>query len=332
MGQFHFDVPETASDFVSKSLWKDAYICGIEGVPWQSQSQFDGTRLTITRGIESSGKLYLACPVEGLGYRTLSTCSLRPLRDAHLLPLELARGSCYRVRVQADAWQRAGLTLSDAFEDLVREGTDRFLDAAQRRADPCSSTEASLAAIVLLEKAIADLGESYAVQSIAFRKQREPQISTLLAGAVIPPSPTASPHAEKFCEAFNAAAVRLSWANIETDSGRFDYENAEHSINYCASKGLRVIGGPLLDFRERLMPHWLYLLEDDFEAFLSAVTHFVEKTVAKFRGSVQLWNCAGGLEYARTVAFGRRTGDACCRRNPANRSADRSEHAGDRHL
>jgi hypothetical protein len=43
------------------------------------------------------------------------------------------------------------------------------------------------------------------------------------------------------------------------------------------------------------MPHWLYLLEDDFDALLAAVTHFVETTVNKFRGSVQLWNCASGL-------------------------------------
>ena len=106
MGRFHFDVPELASPFVSQSLWRDAYICGIEGVPWQSQSHFDGSRLTITRGITSSGKLFLACPIEGVGYRTLSTCSLRPQEEAHLLPLELARGSCYRARIQADAWQR----------------------------------------------------------------------------------------------------------------------------------------------------------------------------------------------------------------------------------
>ena len=43
------------------------------------------------------------------------------------------------------------------------------------------------------------------------------------------------------------------------------------------------------------MPHWLYLLEDNFDDFLSAVVNFVEKTVLKFRGSVQLWNCAAGL-------------------------------------
>ncbi len=59
--------------------------------------------------------------------------------------------------------------------------------------------------------------------------------------------------------------------------------------------GLLSIGGPLIDFRERLMPHWMYLLEDDFESFLSTAMKFVAKTVEHFRGRVQLWNCATGL-------------------------------------
>ena len=145
MGQFLFDVPDSASDFIGRSLWNDAYICGIEGVPWQSQNRFDGSRLTISRGIDSSGKFYMACPLEELGYRTLSTCSLRGLKDqAHLLPLEFARGSCFRARVQSDFWQRAGLALSDKFHELLREGTNRFLDAAQNRANPNRSAEASV--------------------------------------------------------------------------------------------------------------------------------------------------------------------------------------------
>ncbi len=296
MGQFHFDVPDTASDFVSQSLWSDAYICGIEGIPWESRNQFDGSRLTISRGIDSSGKLFIACPLKGLGYRTLSTCSLRSLDDEpYSLPLELARGSCYRARIQSDSWQRSGLVLSDDFNRLLREGTSKFLDAAQRRADPGRSAIAALESIILLEKSIAELGDSYAVQSIAYRKRGEPQIGTLLAASVIPPSPVGSLGADALFEAFNSIAVRLSWAEIETDSGRYDYENAEKTIALCASKGMRIIGGPLVDFRDRLMPHWLYLMEDDFEAFLSSVTQFVEKTVTKFRGSVHLWNCAAGL-------------------------------------
>lgn len=295
MGQFLFDVPEASADFIDRSLWKNAYICGIEGVPWQSHIQYKNSRLTVTRGIESSGKLFLACPIDGLGYRTLSTCSLRPQEDAHLLVLELARGSCFRARAQSDAWQRAGLTVSQQFSELLDAGTKKFLDAVQFRADIDASVTASLEAIDLLEKAIIDLGESFAVQSISFRKQRESTIGTLLAGTVLPPSPADSKHAEEFRSAFNTASVRISWADIETDAGRFDYDNVEASIAWCAANGIRVIGGPLLDFRERMLPHWLYLLEDDFESFHAAVCQFVEKTVTRLSGTVQLWNCAAGL-------------------------------------
>jgi GH35 family endo-1,4-beta-xylanase len=171
--------------------------------------------------------------------------------------------------MQSDAWERAGLTLSQRFGELMNEGTELFLDAAQRRGDPAASAKASLEAINILEQAIVDLGESYATQSIAFRKQREPQLGTLLAGTVIPPSPVDSLHADKFCTAFNAASVRLNWAEIETDAGRYDFEKADKTVRWCAANGLRVIGGPLIDFREKLLPHWLYLLEDDFESFLT---------------------------------------------------------------
>jgi hypothetical protein len=56
-----------------------------------------------------------------------------------------------------------------------------------------------------------------------------------------------------------------------------------------------VIGGPLLDFHDRMMPHWLYLIEDNFDAVLDSVTLFVERTVKRYRGRVQIWNCASGL-------------------------------------
>ncbi len=296
MGQFNFDVPAAARPFIERSLWKDAYICGIEGVPWQSKSVFDGERLTVVRGIESSGKLYLTCPVEGSGYRTLSTCSLRPLEQPHLLTLELARGSCYRARIQSDAWQRAGLLLNEKFEELLNEGTNRFLDAAQKRDDAEASCAAAIEAIEILERALSELGESYAVQSISFRKQRQPQITTLFGASITPPAPTKSTsHSDLFASTFNTAAIRMSWPEIETDAGRFDYENTWATVRWCQSKGLKIIGGPLIDFRERLMPHWLYLLEDNFDAFLNAATSYVERTVTTFRGAVQIWNCAAAL-------------------------------------
>ena len=295
MGMFHFDIPEPVGDFFGQSLWEDAYVCGIEGVPWQCHTRFDRGRLSIQRGIDASGKLYLACPLEGIGYRTLSTCSLRATDEPYLLALELARGSCYRARLQADTWRRAGLTTNAAFDELLQLGTLHFLDAAQGGVAPDQASLASLRAIGVLERAICNLGECYAVQSIAFRRQHEHRIGTLLAASVVPPSPSETPRGEAFQEAFNSAAVRLCWTDIETDSGRFDYEPAWASIRWCIERGIRVIAGPLVDFRARMIPHWLYLMEDDFTSFLSAVNQFVERTVTEFRGSVQLWNCAAGL-------------------------------------
>ena len=296
MGQLVFNVPDAARDFISQSLWKDAYICGIEGVPFQSINTLTDHQLTFRREISNSGKLHMTCPVQGVGYRVLSTCSLRCLPDdPHWLPLEFARGSCYRARVQADTWQRAGLQLSDRFQDLLTRGSDAFLEAAGLRGAPNQGAKTAIRSIELLESAITELGENYAIQSIAFRKKREPQIGTLMGVSVVPPSPVGSPHAEDFNSAFNAMAVRLNWADIENDSGAFDFDRADEAIEYGLANGMRIIGGPLIDFRNRLMPHWLYLFEDDFESFLKAAIHFVETTVAKFRGRVQLWNCAGGL-------------------------------------
>ncbi len=297
MGQFHFAVPSDSSQLLQQTLWKDAYICGIEGVPWECKNKVEGGLLSITRPVDTSGKLFLTCPTKGLGYRTLSTCSLMPntAETAYPLFLELARGSCFRARIQSSTWQRAGLSLGDRFDQLLKMGTGQFLDSAERKHDLAASSEAAMTAIATLEQSIADLGESFSLQSIAYRKQREPQLGTMLAGSVVPPAPTLSTLVQRFEKAFNSAAVRLDWGTIESDAGRFDFAAADRTLAWCGERGMRVIAGPLLDFRKSMMPPWLYLIEDNFDSFVSSVTGYVEKVVERYRGSIHLWNCASGL-------------------------------------
>ncbi|OYP38932.1 endo-1,4-beta-xylanase [Rhodopirellula sp. MGV] len=295
MGQFHFAVPPDSTLLLKQTLWKDAYICGIEGVPWECRHKKDQGLLSISRPVDTSGKLYLTCPTKGLGYRTLSTCTLMPSEKPYPLFLELARGSCYRARVQSDTWQRAGLSLSDRFGELLERGTQQFLDAVQAANDLSACSQAALQAIATLENAIADLGESFALQSIAYRKQREPQLGTLLAGSVLPPSPTRSQHSARFVKAFNTAAIRLNWSIIEEEAGRYDFEKSDRTIQWCCEQGMKILCGPLLDFRSEMMPAWFYLIEDDFESFISSITQFTERVVNRYRGSVHLWNCATGL-------------------------------------
>ncbi len=293
MGQFTFEVDESQKHALSRSLWPAAYLSGIEGVPWHTSSRLEGCRLTVQRDIDESGKLFLPWPVEGHGITSLATCSLRPTPAPYPLLLELARGSLYNIRTQSDLWSRSGLRLDERFYTALSEATTRFLDAsgateAARRDENC------VAAVGLLESASQQLSDSYASQAIAFRKQRETKLGTLI-GAALPPGGGVPSHAGEFTAAFNSTAIRMSWGDIESDVGRLDFDGPDAAVDWASSQGLRVIGGPLLDFQDRMLPHWLYLIEDNFDAVLDSVNHFAEQVIKRYKGRVQIWNCASGL-------------------------------------
>lgn len=306
MGQFEFDVPDNlvgASGFgPDQALWQWAYVVGLENVPWEACVRFDGRRLSLQREIDESGKLLVPWDVEGYGPVTLSTCSLRPGPEPYLLPRELARGSCFRVRSQADVWQRAGLRTSENYEDLLSRGTSLFLDSVLHQ-DREQSGEAAMKAIRHLEAASADLVESYAAQALAYRRQTEGQLGTLTAATVLPNALPTGPQEAQYLNAFNSAAVRISWADVESDAGRLDFDAADAAIGWCQRHGLRIVAGPLFDFQERMLPHWLYLFEDHFAGLLETVCRFTEQAVRRYAGRVHLWNCAAGLNTCGPIAL-----------------------------
>ncbi len=299
MGQFQFDIPENllAQGGLGddRSLWKWAYISGIEGIPWEGNVRFEQGRLTVTRRIDESGKLSVPWNIPGYGPVTLTTCSLRSGVAPYSLPLELARGSCYRVRSQADTWERAGLRMSDNFKDLLAQGTAFFLDAAQRTANPEAAGEDAIKAIRHLEAASADLLESYAAQALAFRRDNEGRLGTLLGVSMRADQPPTPTQTNAYVATCNSAAVRVSWADVETDAGRLDFDAVDQMFAWCEQHGLRVIAGPLFDFQDKMLPHWLYLLEDNFDGLVDAVCRFTEQAVRRYAGRVHLWNCAAGL-------------------------------------
>lgn len=293
MGQFTFDVDPSQQHRLAHALWPAAYVSGIEGVPWHTLSRLDGRRLTVQRDIDESGKLFLPWPIEGRGITSLSTCSLRPQENAYALLLELARGSLYNVRTQSDLWSRSGLRLDERFCSALQESTARFLNASGAADDEYRDQEC-VAALALLEDTAQQLSDSYASQAIAYRKQRETKLGTLV-GCSLPPGGGVPPHAADFTAAFNTAAVRMSWGDIESDYGRLDFDGPDAAVDWATGQGLRVIGGPLLDFQDRMLPHWLYLVEDNFHALLDSVNHFAEQVIKRYKGRVQIWNCASGL-------------------------------------
>ena len=288
-------LPSTGDFFDSVEVQR-AYLCGIEGVPFQTRVHRDANRLILTREVETSAKLYLPLWLPGIGFRTVSTCSLRPNDDGHAyeLGIELGRGSATLLRSQIDLWRRGGLRLSTDFDRRVEQGIRCWIDALSSK-DTGMRHHLAVHSVVLMQSAIDALGHQYAFQSVAYRTSQTKPLGTLLGCVVHPPGPADATQWSTLTKVVNCVGVRLSWGEVESDNGSLNFAPVDQAFDAAAQSNLRVIGGPLLDFRTRMMPHWLYLLEQDFDAVLAATVNYVEKVVARYRGRVSLWNAASGL-------------------------------------
>ncbi len=293
MGQLRLNVPANVRPALG--MWESAYVCGVEGIPWPGRVTWEGSTLVINRPVDESGKVFVPYLVPHCGLITLQTCSLRQSGQEYLLPLELARGSCNRVRTQADQWQRSGLRLPEPYLREVGVGTGRFLDAILLQRDLVSSSQSAHESLGHLEQAGNLLVDAYCEQALVYRKHNERQMGTLL-GASLDAQPPLQPDAEKlFSEAFNTVQLRMHWAAVETDAGHFHFEAFDQLVQWAVERNIRVCGGPLLEFQAKMLPHWIYVFEDDFTGLVDAVSRYATAVVKRYRGKVHVWNCAAGL-------------------------------------
>jgi hypothetical protein len=290
-------------------MWEAAYICGIEGVPWEGRVELENDVLAISRGVDDSGRLYIPYPVGDQGpLVTLSTCSLRETGSErrqvggsapHILPLELARGECFRLRSQADAWRRAGLQIDAELTQSLDQASELFLKAASYGGSIDAVGKSSADAIERLYLAGESLAKAYLQQAVAFRKQNERQLNTLL-GAVVGPEAladlvAAGPSQKLYRNTFNTISIPVGWGAVAKDDGKVDFARFDGAIQWAGEAGLRVIAGPLFDFHAKLLPDWLYLYEDDFSGLIEAVESYVERAVLRYNGKVTLWHATAGL-------------------------------------
>lgn len=300
MGHFRFDVPESLRD--SLSHWDAAYISGFEGIPRPGQVRMQDGSLVLQHQSDESGKLSILYPVDGQGAKVLTSCSLRQREEAYFLPIEAARGLCHNVRSQADIWNRSGMRLPEDFNTHLESGLSSFLDGAQHGASPEIATAHSAAAILSLQQASDALVDTYSSQALAYRISKESQLGTLAAAYVSAEALT--PELSKmYLEAFNSIAIRTNWTAVESEMGQFDFERFDSVFDWSHQHGLRVCAGPLLDFQPKQLPHWIYLLEDDFPGLLDTITRYVAAAVTRYRGKVQLWHAVAGLNTLGPIAL-----------------------------
>ncbi|MDA1052632.1 MAG: endo-1,4-beta-xylanase [Planctomycetota bacterium] len=306
MGQFHFIAPSHVQ--VPIETLASAYLAGMEGIPWRSANRWNHPKgaspvaFSLERSIRESGNLNIPWDVEGLGELTLSTASLMETSAPYNLPLELARGVVNRLRNQAAEWGMAGLAVSTELANELREASNAFIAAVTSLPDHAKTVAASEQAIRLGLQVGESLCREYASQALAARHEEEEHRRTLL-GCRLGSRPLEASEAGHFISGFNTAAVPFTWRAVEQNAGKHEWDIFDQQITWCQEHGLRVIGGPLLQLDEQHLPDWLYLWEDDFEQVRNYVTQYIQATVNRYRGRVNVWNCAARMNVGGAISL-----------------------------
>jgi hypothetical protein len=298
MGLMRFLVPSRES--LPGGAFESAYLAGLEGIPcrarltWVSEPGVHPQEFVLERTESESGNLSIAWQVPNQGQLVLTTGSLRERPEPYRLPVELARGAVYHLRQQLADWESQGFVASTTLKSQVREtevlfrtcviGCRCFAESSAR-ADQVMEQSLRLGDILV---------EEYAEQVLAIRHQQEPQLATLfgvtLDGPLLVPA-----QAQRVLQVSNSIALDCCWRKLEPQAGRFDWELLDQGLQWCRQHKLRVLSGPLLSNSARHLPDWLTLWAEDCEAVLEYLLQYIRQVVSRYRGAVNVWNCAARL-------------------------------------
>ena len=292
MGLTTFYVPQP--DRLSDAAVQDCYMQGIDAIPWTSKNSFDGELLKVQRASSESGNLYVLWEVEGRGLLTLSTTYLRESPEPYNLPSELARGTVGRLRNQIEAWRHMGINVPAEVSELVAKATASLCQAVTGQIEHAVAAQHADDAIVAAQDAIELMMRAFSEFALTKTGKR----NVFLAANLGDRSGHAFP--SDLLPAINTAVVPFSWrtseGNLEDDADYF-----AEQVRWCRKLGVRICGGPLLNFDRNGLPDWLYLWEEDVESLQNYMIRYVESVVKRFVGKVSLWHLWSALNHGQAM-------------------------------
>ncbi len=287
---------------ITEEMGQQAYLCGLDRIPWRGWVRWEPGGLTIERLVAESGSLCIPWVVDGHGLTAISTATLRERPEPYMLPLELARGKIGQVRNQLAEWRMLGLSVPESVEQTLRSAIQTFGDAAVACQGSAASAALAEESLRLALDAAVLLAAAFCEQAVSIRRRTCGRLAVQL-GADLGATPLDEYAASQYLQTFNAAVVPMVWREIEAREGTFSWEVCDEQIAWCRANGMTVYAGPLLQFDPRCVPDWVNLSEGDFDSLFSFASEFVVAAVSRYRGKVDAWVSAGRVNTAETFSL-----------------------------
>jgi len=255
-----------------------------------ARTSLNGNLLACERTHGESAQMRLLWPRFDGSLQVVHTTSLREQAQPYHLEVELARGQLSRLRNQFVSWHGAGLQSSPALDQLVQDAHRSFRATVLRTEAPELSAGAALLSIDLSSRASDLLCQHYTEQRIGYRRNRAARIPVFLGCHLN--EPPADP--ETFCKTFNAVQVDTRWNTLEHEDGEYNWQRLDQLVAWAQEQKLFIMGGPLLDLSQDLLPSWLRSWAGDLVNLQSFTADFVETVVGRYVGRIRHWEVVTG--------------------------------------
>jgi hypothetical protein len=325
MGTMIFQLPASLADETCRQeLERSCVTGGQDNMPFPTDACINDHSLTLERCVNETGSMQVQVPwqIDGFGQLMTSSATLMERTTPYHLGIELARGKLNQVRTQAAEWTMGGLLMPDTLAAEIRAATKAFGHALMRYPD-AEATPLAQEALRLAYEAGDQLARIYTKRVFELRHSKQPMFDAAI-GCRLEDSEPVAELATQFKSTFNAVSLPFRWDQIEPHHRDYSWETADHLTNWANQQGLKVIGGPLIDFAGRNLPDWLWESASDLTSLSNYLADYVETVVRRYQTRIKTWqitagsNCAGVLARhdAELIWLTLRLADAVRRVNP----------------
>ncbi len=250
--------------------------------------------------LETAG-LSLLWPIEDFGKVMLPTTCLPERERPYNLNIEITRAKLMQIVNKREDW--LFFNNIDGLKEISEDAQDLFIKAIQNISDP---SEASKLADESLQKATI-FAEKLAIiqaESLFEHRSKNHGFGRGCFGCRIDPLMINNPvYIGKILELFGAVTIPISWAQIESRKGSFDFSTLDSCIEILGRKKLTLSAGPLLCFSKDYMPKWLLRSGLGFEKIRETAYRFITEVVSRYSSMIRGWHVISGLNAYNHFGF-----------------------------
>lgn len=275
----------------NRRIMSTLHMIRFDSMPWPGRIETDKNLVSVHRIVNHSGQVCIAYPVAGFGELTLRTGTLPERPAAYSLPVELARGTCDRLRTQLGGWAEGGLQIPLRIPALADQAVEALMNAVMIDSDFPRQSALAHESIELALRGIYELCHIFAMRMGELRRQDRSQRTRLgirVSSDAMPPKvlERLGPDFQFVCITDCAATGK----NAETPA---DSVANELQVQ-AALDGRQIMCGPVWDTGKTGLPDEINQITQFDAKRAAARGHFV-RALNKIQGQPNWLYAASGL-------------------------------------